>query len=244
MALSIGPENEEADFLAKYDPSQFPPVAVTVDVASLAIRDDALSMLLVERSQPPFKGHWSLPGRFVRPDETAEEAALAGINAKSNVLPAWMEQLGTYSDPARDPRMRVISVAYVAFGPFRSEPTPGYHASNAEWVPILQVPVYWAFDHGQIARDAVARTQSKLEYTPLAARFLPAEFTIAELHRVYQTVWGHDVAPHLSNFHRKVQATKGFLSPTGGKRGTARLYTTGPAKLLFPPIRRDPSEWS
>lgn len=244
MTLTVGLDTEEADFLAKYNAADYPPVAVTVDVAVLTIRDDDLCILLVERSNPPFKGYWSLPGRFVQPDERAEVTAIAGVNAKTNVVPQWMEQLGTYSAPDRDPRMRVISIAYLAFGPFKSEPKAGYHTSNVEWVPILKRPVGWAFDHGEIARDAIARLQSKMEYTPLATRFLPETFTIADLHRVYQTVWGYSEAPLLSNFHRKIQATRGFLTPTGEKRGAARLYRAGPAKLLFPPIRREGGDWS
>lgn len=242
MTLMVGLDTEEADFLAKYDPSKFPPIAVTVDVAVLTIRDGDLCILAVERAKPPFKGHWALPGRFVQPGERVEDTAIAGVNAKTNVVPQWMEQLGTYSDPDRDPRMRVISIAYLAFGPFKSEPQAGYHTTNAEWIPVLKVPVGWAFDHGRIARDAIARAQSKLEYTPLATRFLPSTFTIAELHQVYETLWGVEDAPRLTNFHRKVQATRGFIKATGKKRGTARLYKAGDATLLYPPIRR--GEWT
>lgn len=242
MTLTVGLDTEEADFLAKYDPSKFPPIAVTVDVAALTIRDGDLCILAVQRAKPPFKSFWALPGRFVQPDETAEFTAAAGINAKARILPAWTEQLGTYSNPDRDPRMRVISIAYLAFGPFKSEPKAGWHTTNAEWIPVMKYPVQWAFDHGQIARDAIVRAQSKLEYTALATRFLPETFTIADLHGVYQTVWGYDDAPGLSNFHRKVKATKGFIKPTGKKRGAAYLYKAGNAKLLYPPIRK--GEWS
>lgn len=240
MTLSTGWDFEEAAFLAQYDPTKFPPIAVTVDTAVLAIRDETLCVLGVQRANPPFKGYWSLPGRFVQPDETLEEAVAKGINDKARVIPSWTEQLGTYSDPRRDPRMRVISVAYVGFDP-KGEPKPGYHADDAAWIDVFRRPVEWAFDHGRIVNDAVRRAQSKLEYTPLATRFLPETFTVTDLRQVYEAVWNQPLTQ--SNFHRKATTARGFLTPTREKRGAARLYKAGPTKLVYPPIRRERGEW-
>lgn len=240
-------QTDEATFLDQYDPTAFPPVAVTVDVAVLSIRDGDLVLLAVERATHPFKNYWSLPGLFVKPDMTLEATAMEALSAKTRLFVSHVEQLGTYGDPDRDPRMRVLSVAYLAFGPVGMTPEAGYHTTAASWIPILKVPVQWPFDHGQIVYDAITRAQSKLEYTSLATRFLPETFTIADLRRVYETVWNQPV--DAGNFYRKVKSSEGFVVPLGwlGKasekntKGSAhsRLYKAGPAKFLFPPMRRE-----
>lgn len=242
MTLSVGVDPEEAKFLAEYDPSRFPPIAVSVDTVALNIRDGELCVLAIQRARPPFKGYWGLPGRFVKPDQSLGAAALDGLNAKTNVLVGWMEQLATFGEMDRDPRMRVVSVAYLAFGPTVNEPSPGYHADDVDWIPVFKVPVGWAFDHGKIVKAAIERAQSKLEYTPLATRFLPREFTITDLRRVYETVWNRPLDP--GNFHRKVKGTTGLIVPTGKRRGSARLYRAGDAGLIYPPIRREAGDWS
>ena len=226
-----------------YDPSDFPPVAVTVDLVVLTIRDDGLEALLVTRGEDPFAGMLALPGGFVRADETLSEAAARELAEETclTVGAAHLEQLASYGDPGRDPRMRVVTVAYLALAP--QMPRAGTDAAEAGWVPggdVLDGDVL-AFDHQRILADGVERARAKLEYTPLAAAFCPPEFTIGQLRRVYEIVWGTALDPR--NFHRKVTGTPGFVIPAGtataGDRGRpAQLYRPGPAQQLYPPLLR------
>jgi 8-oxo-dGTP diphosphatase len=245
----MGDMTDEQEFLANYDASAYAPVAVTVDVVALTIRDGRLCVLLVERGEQPFAGRRALPGGFVL-TETLDEAALrelaeeTGLRAGEDQLAqVHLEQLGTYGDPERDPRMRVVSVAYLAFAPSLPDPSAGGDASAAFWVPVDEAGPL-AFDHGRILADALDRARSKLEYTPLATAFVGSEFTIAELRAVYAAVWGEEL--HAGNFHRKVLSVPGFVESTGqtaargGERGgpRARLYRAGDARLLHPALLR------
>jgi 8-oxo-dGTP diphosphatase len=262
----------EQQFLASYDPRAFDPVAVTVDVVALTIRHGALHVLLVRRGEPPFAGKWALPGGFVRagfaqsrhpsngpPAEDLPDAAIRKLTeeAGDHLTGVHLEQLGTYGAPDRDPRMRVISVAYLAFAPELPDPRPGGHATAAAWVPVNSLELApgpapqqagtgraLAFDHARILADGLERARSKLEYTPLATAFVVEPFTVSELRNVYETVWGQPL--HAGNFHRKVLSVPGFVESTGettqagGPRGgpRARLYRRGDAWLLHPALLR------
>ncbi|MFJ8686128.1 MULTISPECIES: NUDIX hydrolase [Micromonospora] len=244
----------EQDFLAGYDPSAYPATAITVDVVALTIREGALHLLLIRRGQPPYQGHWALPGGFVQPDEDlatgarrelAEETGLGGDRLRR----VHLEQLASYGAPDRDPRMRIVSVAHLAFAPDLPDPVADSDADEAGWLPVTALPSrQLAFDHARIVDDGLERARSKLEYTPLATRFLGPEFTIAELRGVYETVWGHPL--HAGNFHRKVLSVPGFVESTGGntERGgarggpRARLYRAGDARLLHPALLRPARE--
>ena len=235
----------EAEFLEGYDPTVYPAVAVTVDVVALTIRKDRLCVLLIERAEHPFAGHRALPGGFVR-DETLDAAALHELTEETDLrLGFHLEQLQTYGDPGRDPRMRVFSVAYLAFAPSLPDPTAGSDAENAYWVPVEQATDL-AFDHDRILADGLERARSKLEYTPLATAFAGPEFTISELRAIYAAVWGEEL--HAGNFHRKVLSVPGFVESTGGTRGSekggpkAKLYRAGDAKLLHPALLRPTRE--
>ncbi|MEW9521482.1 NUDIX hydrolase [Streptomyces tubercidicus] len=248
-----------------YDPSAFPPFAVTVDLVVLTVRRHALCALAVRRGEPPFQGRWALPGGFVRADEDLEDAAArelteeTGLHAQSPagsspIHGAHLEQLATYGDPKRDPRMRVVSVAHLVLAPDLPAPTAGGDAHSARWAPVetlleqddtlaregeLAAPL--AFDHARILGDGVERARSKIEYSSLATAFCPPEFTVGELRRVYEAVWGVALDPR--NFHRKVTGTPGFLVPTGGtttRQGgrPAQLFRAGGATLLNPPMLR------
>jgi len=227
-----------------YDPSGFPPVAVTVDLVVLTLREDRLCVLLVRRGQPPYRGRWALPGGFVRPDEDLDEAAARELGEETGLGQprAHLEQLASYGEPRRDPRMRVVTVAYLALAPDLRAPVAGGDAAAARWVPTedaLRPPPGLAFDHRRILSDGVERARAKLEYTPLGASFCAGEFTVAELRRVYETVWGVSLDPR--NFHRKVTGAEGFVESTGttttrdGGRPAA-LYRRGHAALLHPPM--------
>src|SRR5215472_17989956 len=258
----------EEEFLASYDPRAFPPVAATVDVVTLTIRDGQLHVLLVQRGVPPFLGSWALPGGFVKTQpgaggEPAEEdlpdAAIRELAEEAGQQPdrVHLEQLATYGTPGRDPRMRVISVAYLAFAPELPDPQAGSDARAAAWVPVSEIGLAehggaqrpgttrrLAFDHARILADGLERARSKLEYTPLATAFTGEEFTISELRAVYETVWGEPL--HAGNFHRKVLSVPGFVestgavTPHGGARGgpRARLYRRSDARLLHPALLR------
>lgn len=162
-----------------YDKYAHEPFAVTVDLAVLTVAEGALHALLVERGQEPYAGHWALPGGFVHPDESAETAArreLAEETGLSDVSGLHLEQLRTYSEPERDPRMRVVSVAFAALLPDPPEPHGGSDAAEARWVPYDKAGPL-AFDHDRILADAQERVGAKLEYTCLATAFCPPEFT-------------------------------------------------------------------
>lgn len=222
--------------------------AVTVDLVVLTIRDDELAVLLVQRGADPFKGRWALPGGFVETHEDLEAAAQRELGEETGVVAAGghLEQLGTYGAPDRDPRGRVVSTAYLALLPDLPAPVPGTDAAEAEWRPVdaaLRPRPGLAFDHRTILRDGLERARAKLEYTPLATAFCGQEFTIAELRRVYEVVWGVTIDPR--NFHRKVTGTPGFVEPTGSTASAggrpAKVYRRGPTTLLHPPMLRQSS---
>ena len=240
------PPPDERRWLRSYEPGAFPPFAVTVDVVLLTVHAGRLSVLLVERDTHPFRGALALPGGFVRPDEDLDEAAVRRLEHETGVRrdAAHVEQLGAYGRPDRDPRMRVVSVAYLVFAPDLPPPVPGRGTRSVAWRPVAAVDTAaLAFDHEQVLEAGVERARAKLEYTPLAAAFCDEEFTVGQLRHVYEAVWGVALDPR--NFHRKVTGTPGFLVPVGraapvGPEGgrPAALYRRGGATLLHPAMLR------
>ena len=230
-----------------YDPSSYPSLAVTVDLAVFTIRDGSLSVLLIERGSEPFAGRWALPGGFVEPDEDALAAARRELAEETSLsgLDVHLEQLATYSAPDRDPRMRVVSIAHVVLAPGLAEVRAGSDAADARWWTVEDLlddegPAL-AFDHDVILRDALDRVRSKLEYTTLAAQFVGEPFTLAELRAVYAAVW--DTAPDLGTFRRKVLSTDGFVIPAHDHASAASgprplLFRRGPATALHPAMLR------
>lgn len=225
--------------------SKYPPFAVTVDIVVLTIRDDRLCALMVRRGSPPYEGRLALPGGFVDVDENLESAATRELAEETSVTveAVHLEQLASYGEPDRDPRMRTVSVAWLAIAPDAPEPAAGTDAAAAQWAPVDELRdggEGLAFDHSVILRDGVERAQSKLEYSTIGTAFCGDEFTIGELRRVYEVVWGRRLDP--GNFHRKVTGADGFVVETGehARRGgrPAQLYHRGPAALLHPPLMR------
>jgi 8-oxo-dGTP diphosphatase len=226
-----------------YEP---PRAAVTVDLVLFTIRAGQLCALLVRRAIAPYKGRWALPGGFVEPNEDLDAAAARELAEETGLqdLPVHLEQLRSYGAPGRDPRTRVVTIAYLGLGPDLPNPVAGSDAADARWTPVSRVTdgnARLAFDHAGILADALERARAKLEYTPLATGFCAPEFTVGELREVYQVVWGVSLDPR--NFHRKVTTAEDFLVATGvttARNGgrPAMLHRRGTAELLMPPLLR------
>ncbi|HEX5827328.1 MAG TPA: NUDIX domain-containing protein [Candidatus Limnocylindrales bacterium] len=234
-----------ADVPAGYDPARFPAFAVTVDVVILTLVDARLHVLLVRRGGAPFEGSWAIPGGFKRPDETLDEAAHRELVEETGVDVALLAQLGAYGDPGRDPRMHVVTVAYLAVVRDVGAISAGTDAADAALHPVDDVlgrvtPL--AFDHSRILGDAVERVRAQLETSAMATAFVGPEFTLTELRTVFEAVWG--VRLDAANFRRGV-AARGWVIPTGrrarpGPEGgkPAELFRAGDAWTHGGPIRR------
>jgi 8-oxo-dGTP diphosphatase len=230
-----------------YDPSEFPAFAVTVDVVVLTMAKGQLQVLLVQRGVDPFAGMWAIPGGFKRPDETLDEAARRELHEETGVDGnALLRQFGAYGDPDRDPRMNVVTVAYVAVIRDIGTPAASTDAAAAALIPVDEVvggQVELAFDHTTILGDAVDRVRTDLELTGTATAFLPPTFTLAELRSVYEAVW--NVRYDAANFRKRVLAEDGWVIPTGrrappGDAGgkPAELFRAGRRWKHGSPVRR------
>jgi 8-oxo-dGTP diphosphatase len=221
------PESE-AEFLATYDPSQFQRPSVTVDVALLSAFEGALYALVVKRTEHPSRGRWALPGGFVPMEESLDAAAVRILAAKTGLASVFLEQLYTFGHPRRDPRTRVIAVAYYALVDRRR-----FAAAHAQGeLSVARIAVPWsgetggrvdlhdsrgatlptAFDHADILGMAVKRVRGKLDYTPVGFQLLPETFTLLDLQRVHETVLGRPL--NKDSFRRRMLAT-GELEATG-----------------------------
>ena len=224
-----------ADIPAGYDPGAFPPFAVTADVALFSIRDGVLEVLLIERGGKPYIGAWALPGGFVRPDEDLKAAAVRELAEETGLAerPWHLEQLGAYGAPGRDPRMRVVTIAYWAVCADMPDVRGGGDAAAADFVRMEDIErgaARLAFDHERIVRDAAERIRSGMEHTALAAGFCPPEFTIRELRRAYEAVWGAPIDP--GNFQRYVRESGAFEQRAAPQAGQdARSERGRPASL-------------
>ncbi len=234
------------------DESWSPPaVLIAVDLVILTLRTSELHVLLVERGVEPHQGDHALPGGFLNnAGEDILTAAHRELHEEANLDASrlHLEQLGAYGAPGRDPRGRIISVAYLTIAPGLPEPAAGTDAAGAFWTPVegvLSGHQKLAFDHQQIVADGVECARTKLEHSALATAFCDETFTISELQQVYEAVWGIELDPR--NFYRKVQGVPGFIVPAGPDRRTtkgrpARLFQAGPRTVLHPPlVRPDPS---
>jgi 8-oxo-dGTP diphosphatase len=230
-----------------YDPSAFPPFAVTVDIVILTMFEGALHVLLVRRGEAPFEGMWAIPGGFKRPTETLDEAAKRELREETGVDAAsLLTQFGAYGDPERDPRMNVVTVAYLAVLRDVGALVAGADAAAADLLPVADVldgRVELAFDHRRIARDAVERVRVELDVSGIATAFVGETFTLADLRAVYEAVWG--VRLDAANFRRSIVADEGWVIPTGrrarpgsGGGRPAQLYRAGRAWSYGGPIHR------
>jgi len=231
----------------RFDPSRYPAFAVTVDVVVLTVADRMLQVLLIRRGVPPFEGMWAIPGGFKRPAETLDQAAKRELAQETGIDGARLvTQFGAYGDPGRDPRMNVVTIAYLAVLPQVAGIVAGSDAASAALVPVpeaLGSRFEFAFDHARIVRDAVERVRRDLDLTGGATAFVGRTFTLAELRAVYEAVWG--VRLDGANFRRRVVAEEGWVIPTGrhvqpGASGgkPAELFRPGPRWKQGSPIRR------
>ncbi|MBI1731310.1 MAG: NUDIX hydrolase [Gammaproteobacteria bacterium] len=206
---------------------KFPHPAVTTDVVIFTIDEDSLKVLLVRRGHGPFEDRWALPGGFVEIDEDLESCALRELAEETGVTGVFLEQLYTFGAPQRDPRERVITVAYYALVPIdRLHPRPASDARDVGWFCCDSLPAL-AFDHADIVRMAQQRLCAKLQYSTIALQFMPGRFTLGELQRVYEIILGEPLDKR--NFRKRLRAYD-CLVDTGqqrrnGNHRPARLYT-------------------
>lgn len=219
------------------DPNWPPePLHVAVDVVPIGLREGALHVLLVRRPYPPFERSWALPGTFSRPDETLEDSPHRALRDKTGVRDVHLEQLATYDQPGRpgvpgrDPRGRVVSVAFLALLPpsalamVRDDP-------DVALFDVGKVPTPMAFDHGRMLRDAIERLRAKARYAPMAFLLLPEEFTVPDLQEAYEALLGEELDER--NFRRDlnnagvIEATGGTRSDGPGRPATLYRYSRG-----------------
>lgn len=222
---------EEQNFLDKYDPSAYPPIAVAVDTVVFGILKSApknyrklskqsLNILLVKRSEYPFKDKLALPGGFVLPEETIDETAKRVLKTKTGLKEIYCEQLYTFGDINRDPRMRVISCAYIAL--VDAEKT---QIKDAEWISTDMIKnADLAFDHAAIIMEALKRLRGKINYTDIVFHMMSEKFTISQLQEIYETILQKKLLP--AAFRRtiadRITQTEEFTQNAGHR--PSRLY--------------------
>ncbi|MBD5358819.1 MAG: NUDIX hydrolase [Bacteroides sp.] len=167
---------------------KYPHPAVTTDCVIFGFDGMNLKILLIQRGIEPYKGKWALPGGFLKPDESAEEGALRELKEETGLEYAYIEQFHTYSIPNRDPRERVITIAYLALVKLQKV-KGGDDAVNAQWFSVNEVPQL-AFDHDVILRDALSRLRERIHFHPIGYDLLPDKFTLKELQTLYESVLG------------------------------------------------------
>ena len=198
---------------------------VAVDIVIFTIQEKKLRVLLVKRGIPPFAGLFAIPGGFVLDNESLDEAALRELKEETGVADVYLEQLYSFGDPGRDPRGRVISVAYFALiAADHSQLAAGSDAADAQWWAVRDLPEV-AFDHRKILDYSLERLRNKLEYTTVGFQLLPKRFSLGDLQEVYEAVLDRKLDKR--NFRRKLELLK-ILRPTreyrNAGRRPARLY--------------------
>ena len=222
----------EREYLESYNHEQFKKMSVATDLLILTIEDDRLKVLMTKRSEYPFKGHWALPGVFVGMEETLEEAAVRGLKEEVNLENIYLEQLYTFGEVNRDPRLRVISVTYMALTPpEKMDFKAGSRVTEAKLIPVEEViggEIETAFDHREIIRYAKWRLKNKVEYTDIVFHFFPDMFTLPKLQKAYEIIAEKKV--YKTNFRKKFMpmvSDTGLEDRSGGKR-PSRYYRYRP----------------
>lgn len=198
--------DSEKEFLNSYNKNEYEKPSVAVDLLVFTVKDDRLKIVLVRRSEQPFKDMLSLPGVFVGINETLDEAAARGAMEEAGLADIYFEQLYTWGDIDRDPRMRIISVSYLSLTPAEKLTlSAGSRTSSAELYDVeelLASDEELAFDHRKVIEYGRERIRNKTEYSRIAFEFLPKEFTLPQLQRVYEILLGKPL--YKANFRRRV----------------------------------------
>ena len=180
----------------------YPRPALTVDCVVFGLADTELKVLLIERSLPPFQGCWALPGGFVELEESLEASALRELQEETGIKQVFLEQLYTFGAVDRDPRERVVSVAYYALVNLSEHPVQAASdARRAEWFAVATIPAL-AFDHDQVLAQALARLKGKVRYEPIGFELLPKKFTLTQLQNLYEMILG--LALDKRNFRKRI----------------------------------------
>lgn len=209
-----------------YDASAYERPSVTVDVVIFCLQKEDLRVLLIQRKYEPYQGRWAIPGGFVQMGESLEEAARRELMEETAVSNVYLEQLFTFGKPDRDPRTRVITIAYIALVPHDAiQPQAGDDAAEAAWFSMNDLPSL-AFDHEEIIDYALTRLRYKLEYTTVGFELLPDQFTLTELQQAYELILGETLDKR--NFRSKIISAN-ILEESGkmkqeGKGRPAKLY--------------------
>jgi len=203
-------------------------IALTVDVIIFRLREGELQTLLIKRGLAPYKGRWAIPGGFVRPDESVDAAARRELFEETGLKEVYLEQLYTFGEPKRDPRGRVVTVAYFVLAAIaQAAPQAGDDAAEAQWRPITDLPPL-AFDHASILAYALKRLRYKLEYTAVGFELLPEEFTLTELQTAYEIILGETLDKR--NFRRRLLEADPPIIEETGKYRTGQV---GPRAQLY-----------
>ena len=205
---------------------EYPRPAVAVDCVVLGLDTDDLKVLLIRRGVVPWKGTWALPGGFVGERESLEDAARRELAEETGIGDVFLEQLYTFGAPERDPRHRVISVAYYALAKLSDfKLAPGTDAAGAGWHPLSKLPAL-AFDHGEILEAAITRLRGKVRYAPIGFELLPPRFTLTQLQRLYEIILERELDKR--NFRKKILSLDLVVETdewqTGVRHRAARLY--------------------
>ena len=233
-------QQSEKEFLANYNPNKYERPSVTADIVILTVSEGDLKVLLIKRKAPPFQGMWATPGGFIEMNESLEQSAFRELQEETGVENVYLEQLYTFGDPGRDPRTRVITVAYLALVEASQlsnlHVQAGSDAAAANWFSMYDLPEL-AFDHPKILDYALKRLRAKLEYTNVAFQLLPEKFTLTELQRIYQIIWGKKLDKR--NFRKQLSIRELGKTPEsnspymleeldetrpGGNYGPTKLY--------------------
>jgi 8-oxo-dGTP diphosphatase len=189
--------------------------ALAVDLVVFGYDEQTLSVLLLNRREDPFKDQWTLPGAFLQIEESFQQTCSRILKTKLGMDDVYLEQLFSFDDPARDPRGRVISIAYYALvNPHTLEITAGQMANDVKWFDVKKIPVL-GFDHKMIFGKALQRLKSKILYFPVGFELLDELFTMTELHHLYECILGIKIDRR--NFSRKILDAE-YIINTGQKR--------------------------
>lgn len=208
---------------------------VTVDLAIFTVNKNKLKVMLVKRAEPPFLDFWSMPGGFLMSGESLEDAAYRVLTEKTGVKNVYMEQLYTFGDPCRDPRARVITVAYFALIPWENLNQPeSKKIKDLTWCSVDQLPKL-AFDHKEILKYAVKRLRAKASYSNIVYGLMPEQFRLSELQTMYEIIINDKLDKR--NFRKRMLAT-GLLQETGekdtsGAHRPAMLYQFKKLEITF-----------